>query len=282
MNISGFIKRYQVLIYFILVFVISWGGILLIVGPGGLPTTAERLESLGMAVYMAMLAGPGLAGILLTGLVHGRKGFRELFSRLFKWRVGARWYAIALLMAPLLITAILLVLSLFSTEFFLRVFASDGKTQILLTGILMGLLVGIFEEIGWTGFATPQLRKHFNILTTGLIVGILWGAWHFLLFWEKGSFSGTLPLVILLGRLFFWLPAVRVLIVWVYDHTGSILLAILMHASVLASQFILTPLVMSETSMLTFIVGWALVLWLVLATTNWQIKGSPDLNKIVF
>ena len=41
------IKRHSVLIYFALVFVISWGGAFLIVGPGGFPPRAEEFESLG-------------------------------------------------------------------------------------------------------------------------------------------------------------------------------------------------------------------------------------------
>ena len=36
---------------------------------------------------------------------------------------------------------------------------------------------GIFEELGWTGFAMPTLlrRMRYGVLTTGLIVGVLWG-----------------------------------------------------------------------------------------------------------
>ena len=34
-------------------------------------------------------------------------------------------------------------------------------------------------------------------LTTGLIVGVLWGAWHLLVyFWVSGTVSGTLPLAL--------------------------------------------------------------------------------------
>ena len=39
-------------------------------------------------------------------------------------------------------------------------------------------MVAFFEELGWTGFAVPELRKRYGILTTGLIVGLLWGVWH--------------------------------------------------------------------------------------------------------
>ena len=113
--IKAFIKRHPVPTYFALTFVISWGGILIgHGGPGGIPGTREQFERLLPVVILAMLAGPSVAGILLTGLVHGRAGFRELLSRLLRWRVGARWYAVALLTAPLLVTATPLALSLLS------------------------------------------------------------------------------------------------------------------------------------------------------------------------
>jgi len=99
MGISGFIKGHPVLTYFALVFIISWGGFLLVVGPGGFPGTKEQFGTLLPIVVSAMLAGPSVASILLTGLVDGRAGFRELLSRLFRWRVGACWYAVALLPA---------------------------------------------------------------------------------------------------------------------------------------------------------------------------------------
>jgi hypothetical protein len=38
-------------------------------------------------------------------LVYGKDGFRGILCRLVMWRVGIRWYAAALLIAPLLMTA---------------------------------------------------------------------------------------------------------------------------------------------------------------------------------
>jgi hypothetical protein len=52
-----------------------------------------------------------LAAILVIALAFGRLGLRDLRSRLFRWRVGVRWYAVALLTAPLLMTVILGALS---------------------------------------------------------------------------------------------------------------------------------------------------------------------------
>ena len=103
-----------------------------------------------------MLAGPSVAGILLTGLVDGRAGLRELLSRLLRWRVGARWYAVALLTAPLCVTGDTLRAFAHLPGVPPRhIVASDDKASLLLIGIAVGLVVGIFEELGWTGFAMP-------------------------------------------------------------------------------------------------------------------------------
>jgi hypothetical protein len=58
------IKRHSLPIYFALVFVISWGGGFLILGPGGLPLNGEEFATLGPSLYVANLAGPCLAGLL--------------------------------------------------------------------------------------------------------------------------------------------------------------------------------------------------------------------------
>jgi uncharacterized protein len=216
-------------------------------------------------LYVVALAGPCLAGILMTVLTDGRAGLRELLARWRRWRVGARWYAVALLATPLLAAAVNFALSLLSPEFLPGIVTTDDKASLLLAGLAVGLLFGIFEELGWTGFAIPMLRPRYGILATGLIVGIVWGAWHFLLFWESDSFSGSLPLALLLVRLFAWLPAYRALMVWVYDHTESLLVAMLMHVSLVFSQLVLRPLTVSAGSELTGTLVWAAVLWVVVA-----------------
>ncbi|HEV7712320.1 MAG TPA: CPBP family intramembrane glutamic endopeptidase, partial [Asanoa sp.] len=34
------------------------------------------------------------------------------------------------------------------------------------------------EEFGWRWFLTPYLRTRYGVLTTGTVVGLLWGVWH--------------------------------------------------------------------------------------------------------
>ena len=257
--------RVTALTYFALVFTVSWGGVLIVVGPGRIPGTPSQVEALLPFAVVAMVAGPSSAGLLLTGLVYGRHGLREFLTRLLKWRVGARWYAVALLTAPLLMMAVLLPLSRFSDKFLPRIFVSDDKVALLLTGIEIALAAGFIEELGWTGFAVPRLRQRYGVLTTGLIVGVLWGAYHFSVIYWSSSPSGALPRAILLAQLFAWLPAYRVLMVWVYDRTGSLLVAMLMHAVLTSGMIILTPTAISGAPLLTWLVVLAAVLWGVVA-----------------
>jgi uncharacterized protein len=264
-SIKAFIKKHPLLSYFALAFAISWGGVLFVAGgPGGISANSEASEMQVTFLYPVLIVGPSVAGILLTALLYGRAGLSEFRSRLLKWRVGARWYVVALLTAPLSVTAAVLALSLSSSEFVPSILTTSDKTSLLLMGIFAGLMVGIFEELGWTGFAIPRMKLRYGILGTGLIVGVLWGAWHFPpFFWGSGAASGTLPLALFLPVLLFtWLPAYRVLMVWVYDRTESLLVAMLMHVSLVASNVILVPLA-TGVALVTYDLVWAAVLWVV-------------------
>jgi membrane protease YdiL (CAAX protease family) len=278
--IRAFIKRHFVLTYYALVFAISWGGILVLVGgPSNIPGTNEQVGRLFPFTLLALFAGPSIAGILMNYLVSGRAGLRELISRLLRWRAGVRWYAVALLTGPLLVTAVLLALSLTSPEFLPGVLATSDKASLLLFGIAWGLIGGgLLEELGWTGFAVPRLRQRYSILTSGLIVGLLWGVWHFLIaFWASSSLSGGNSwAMFVVGFLAFYLvalPAYRVLLVWVYDHTGSLPVVMLMHASLSASTLILQPLATGVIS-LTWNFVLATVLWAVVAAVVVANRGK--------
>ena len=244
----AFLKQHSVISYFGLVFLISWGGILLVVGPQGLRATAGDVTRLLPLVLLVNFAGPPIAGILMTTLVHGRPGLRDLRERLTRWRVGPRWYAIALLTAPLLVLVILLLLRVASPTYQLGILTTPDKASLLAIGIGWGLLGGgLLEELGWTGFAVPALRRRYGSLTTGTIVGLLWGLWHLpITYWVMyGNAEGALTLAgFALMFVFFHfgaLPAYRVLLVWMHDRTRSLPATMLMHAMYSASRVILNP-----------------------------------------
>ncbi len=271
-----FTKQHPLPVYFTLVFLLSWGVFLILFGAKGIPVPADQKVWVGMVG----LFGPTIAGILLIGLVSGRAGSRDLRSRLLRWRVSPRWYAVALLTAPLSTAVVLLPLGFFSPEYIPSFFTSNDNAALILIGIIAGLMFGFFEELGWTGFATPQMRQRYSILSTGLIIGFIWGLWHFLLFWESNSFTAVIPLALLFARLFTWLPAFRVLMVWVHDRTDSLLIVMLMHFSLVFCTVVINP-PLTESGLLIFLLGRAAVLWIIAAVVTFSsrkylIRAEPD------
>ena len=166
-------------------------------------------------------------------------------------------------------TATLLALSLTSPAFLPGIFTSDDKASILLVGLAVGLSAGVFEELGWTGFAIPTLRRRYGVLATGLIVGIWWSAWHLLPnVWSSRAASGELAVSVFLaatavGVFVGYLTAFRVLMVWVYDRTESLFVAMLMHVSLTASLLILNPLGISGVHLLAYSFALAAAVWVV-------------------
>lgn len=277
MTIKTFTTKHPVLTYFVLTFAISWGGLAIVVGPDGI--TAEETNMPFMLVYLTTVAGPPIASILLTGLFHGRTGLRELLSRLVKWRIGVRWYVIALLVIPFSVMATLLALSLTSAAFLPGIFAtntadslpfgfsSSEKASFVLFVLLFGLVNGFIEELGWTGFAIPKLTPRYGVLTTGLSVGFLWGTWHFLSnYLGSAVAAGELPLFLYMSAMLFsFLPPYRVLMVWIYERTGSLLLAMLMHAGLNIFWLLSMPVVITGVQQVIWYFAWAAVLWIVVA-----------------
>ena len=111
-----------------------------------------------------------MAGITLTAIVDGKSGLQDHISRKGDWRAGVRWYAAAIHIAPIRVTAILLSLTYMVTPLFSPKFLPEG--------ILIGLLAGFFKEIGWMGYDFPEMELKHSALTTGITLGLIWTAWH--------------------------------------------------------------------------------------------------------
>ncbi|NPV75640.1 MAG: CPBP family intramembrane metalloprotease [Anaerolineae bacterium] len=272
-TIKPFILRHPVFFYFFITFALSWGGVFILGRPYGMPAHPDQSAKVWPIVFMPFFLGPVIGSLLMTGIISGRAGFRSMRARLFKWRVGFRWYAVALFIAPLVVGVVAILLSLISKEFLPIIATAEDKVGTIVRGILIGLLFGgLLEELGWTGFAVPTVRQLHGVFSTGLIVGFLHGLWHLLpTYWATGDSSGVLSLTNFIPPLFFYagvLPAYRILMVWAYDHTESLLLCILMHASLTASApWILLPATTGISLVIYYliitVVLWAVVGWVV-------------------
>lgn len=192
--ISPAVRNHPVRNYFALVFLVSWGGILALGGGvAAIPGPEAPTNPLFPLVYAAMLAGPVAGALVMTALVAGRSGFRDIGAHFWSQPRDGVSLAVATLTAPLAIGVALTGLSVVSAEY--RPAAWDGSGPGLTFGLVVGLGAGVLEELGWTGFATPRMRAKWSILRTGLTLGCLWALWHLLaVLWGIGSLNGSVPL----------------------------------------------------------------------------------------
>lgn len=253
---SDRIGRYPVVGYFLLTFAISWTGALILLGPK-LAHGIAVPKMTGLMIFPTMLIGPVFAGTAMTLLTGGASGLRDLLSRMGRLRVGGRWF-LALLIPPALVFTVLLL--------FKTVVSPAYAPNRFVVGIVFGVFAGFWEEIGWTGFAFPQMARRMKAFPAALLLGFLWSAWH-------------IPAIDYLGTATphgaFWLPfflafaaamtAVRVLISWLYVNTRSVLLAQMMHAASTGALVVLSPPVVTPAQEWRWYAAYALVLWAVVA-----------------
>lgn len=145
MNVKVFMQRHAVVTYFGLVYLISYGGFFVVVGPKLLAGKAMQPTD-AFLLFPVIVIGVCLVGIALTGITGGRTGLRDLFSRMGRWRVGARWYA-ALLIPPGLILAVLLSLRTLVSPVF--------APNVFLLGIVFGLFPDFSRKSGGRALLSP-------------------------------------------------------------------------------------------------------------------------------
>jgi hypothetical protein len=229
MKMSNFVKKYPSISMYILATIIGAAIIAPIVA-GVVPTDSIVIL---IAAYSA-----SLAGVILTAIVSGKAGLREMFRRLLIWRVGIGWWAFALFaVVPMYLGGIVLA-SLFRGSPLEVNLAQPLYMFIPLLIMQFFLDSGLGEELGWRGFLLPRLQARHNALIASIIVGIVWGLWHLPMFlvdvmppmYELGQMYGVVPALV--GFTVFITIPWSILFTWLYNNTkGSLLLAFVFHAS---------------------------------------------------
>lgn len=210
------------------------------------------------AIFLVIGAfGPTLSAIILTAHRGGKASLRELLDRLLLWRVGTKWYVLALFLVPttgLCAMALHLLLGGRASEI-----ATPFAWYFLLPAFLGHLLTAsLGEEIGWRGYALPKLQARSSALVASLILGGLWAFWHLPAFWmPAGKYSGLPFTWFLLGTL-----PLTILFTWLFNNTkGSLLIAVLLHGATNFAFFLpILPAVAGELRPFKLYVG---LLWIV-------------------
>lgn len=242
------INRMQLPIFFVAVGAIISGAL----------AFAAFMGDENFALIGVILLGPSVAAIILTGLFSGRVGLRQILVQQMTLRFGVQWYLIAFLTIPVIaLVAIGLRSQLGGPD--LEFWRSS-----LFPKIVFLVLISLGEEFGFRGYALPRLQVRFNALQASVILGILWGLWHF-----PGYLAGTgvpddMPFYVFM----LWIIPATILITWVYNNTRSVITSIAMHTAANYSFgfFYLTPHATGETATFWIFIGllWAVTIAVVI------------------
>jgi len=173
--LGGLLARHPLISFFVMAFAFSWivwsPWYLSEEGVGLLPFSSPLLPS--FAVPVGILLGPALSGFIMTGVTEGRVGIRRLLRRIVLWRVGFRWYLIALVGVPVVMALGTLIVP--GGVAALLALVPGYLLLYLLSFVLTAILGGpLLEEPGWRGFALPRLQLLHGPFVGTLILGLLW------------------------------------------------------------------------------------------------------------
>jgi membrane protease YdiL (CAAX protease family) len=161
-------------------------------------------------------------------LCDGTAGVRGLAGQLARWRIGFRWWLVAL-GSPLALYAGGTLASRVVTDSWPDL-TSLGEVNFLgnigLWAIPLWVVTfGFGEETGWRGFAQERLQRSHSPLTATMVVGLVWLLWHLPAFFYLPTYVamgglGAVPgfgVGLLLGA---------VLLTWLYNGTGGSVMAV--------------------------------------------------------
>jgi len=268
---KGLLARHPLSFFFLIAFAFSWIAwapwVLSEEGAGLLPFSSPLLAP--VALPIGIFLGPTLAAFIMTGITEGRAGTRRLLRRIVLWRVGLRWYLFAFIGVPLVMTlgAIIVLGGLAS----LQLLGPGYVLTYLVTFVFVAVLGGpLFEEIGWRGFALPRMQPLQGPLVGSLILVLLWALWHLPEFmvptWAASS-GGSSPLAIVKFVLF--AITSTIILTWVFNNTkGSVLMAILVHASIDVPFLPFSVLLGPSEAMNGMLLGFGAVALVIVALTR--------------
>ena len=228
--------KYQILLFCVLAFSISWGSKLLFsAADSGL---INHNIPKGLLQLFAQF-GPTIAGIISILIISGKSGLLSLIRNLTRFNIKLKWYLFALYFELMLFFIIVLVYN------FLDVVAVNRDAKIwfesigsfLVNTFYLTLLTGLGEEIGWRGFLLPRLQSGLPVIFSSVILALIISLWHLrttdVTLILEGNISGFrrsfLPDIGL--RILITIP-VTFVIVYLFNLTkGSLIIMILFHGS---------------------------------------------------
>jgi membrane protease YdiL (CAAX protease family) len=224
-------KQRPVVSFFVLAYLISW--VFWVPAVLYIQLALPACEIPGWLMIPNLLGtwGPVLAALIMTAVLEGKAGLKQLLSSLLVWRVGVQWVLIIFLLP---IVFLFVGIGLYALQGGAVGRFDPGQWTMLILTPLPALLFGpLGEELGWRGYALPRLQRKQSALWSSVIVGILWALWHAPAYWAPAgtAISGQPVTLLAVGWYVLFTVGISVLHTWIYNGTkASVLTAILFHA----------------------------------------------------
>ncbi len=221
--VTDWIRTHRLAAFFLLTYAISWSlnGVVIVLGME--PSWTRWILS-----GFLTASGPAIAAVVVV--YASGDDLREWARGIVHWRVHPKWYVAVIGIPALVSLTSALVVDLIGGPVDFDAFSPHLLA--LAFGIVLGTFIGGGqEEIGWRGFAQPELQKQYGGLLAAIVIGVLWGLWHLPLFIDPTAPHSQWPLASQ-AVYFVGITGFSVLLAWVYNGSGgSILLVMVMHGS---------------------------------------------------
>lgn len=232
--ITTWIRAHRLPAFFLLTFAISWSlnGLVILLG-------MDMSWPRWMLSGFLSASGPAIAAVIVVAV--GEESVRTWAGGIIDWRVHPKWYAAAIGIPAAIALGSAGVASLLGGPIDFGAFSPNLLA--LGFGIVLATFIGGGqEEIGWRGFAQPELQQRYGALAAAIVIGVLWGLWHLPLFVDPFAPHSQWPLASQLVY-FVGITGFSILLAWIYNGSGgSILLVMIMHGSKNALPGGLVPL----------------------------------------
>lgn len=225
-------------LFFALALAISWA----IWVPMAVQKLSGKDAPVGSPLNALAVWAPALAAVLTLLVSREKGGVDRLFSQLKMWRADLCWYLTALLYPAAVWFLAFGVDRLLGKSYPVNLFTigrmfRPEQAYMVVVALVFVLPNTLGEELGWRGFALPELLKRSGPLASSLTLGVFWAVWH-LPMWLMYGKAG-LPL----AASFFWTVAIAFVFTWIYRGSGNRLtLAWLFHSSLTATGYLLSSI----------------------------------------
>ncbi|MFC7046332.1 CPBP family intramembrane glutamic endopeptidase [Halobacteriaceae archaeon GCM10025711] len=167
---KDWIREHRIAAFFLLTYAITWTIDLAVLASGMEPSWTRWI----FAGFLSALGPVFAAAIVLRA---SGDSLREWALQAVRWRVHPKWYVAALGIPATIALGSGVVGAYFGSPVDFGNFSPDLIT--LGIGVVLAtLLGGGQEELGWRGFAQPELQARYGALRAAVVIGVLWGGWH--------------------------------------------------------------------------------------------------------